>query len=190
MKATQSTERFEIWKTTVRHYGDHGSLPRKMYFAFPAEPESKRLVSFVVVDDNQSSFVEWIYVDEELRRSGVATEVLQFVEQHGNELTISGATPEGDAFTEAYTEQFPRRGLVNNAASLMLGKSDRYEFWMSRLERTSGDDLDIVQIWPRHGNHARPAGVVTVDPTKPDSVNMVYHVDEIDRKLALSEMFN
>ncbi|GAA4459076.1 hypothetical protein GCM10023156_38130 [Novipirellula rosea] len=160
-----------------------------MYFAFPAEPDSSRLVSFVIVDDNQSSFVEWIYVEEGTRRSGVATEVLQFIEQHGNELTISGATPEGDMFTEAYTTQFPRLGLANNAYSLMVGKSKRHEIWVTRLEQTPGNDLDIVQIWPRDEHCARPVSTMTIYPAKSKAVKVVF-ADEIYRELSTSELLD
>ncbi|HBJ34667.1 MAG TPA: hypothetical protein DDZ51_07875 [Planctomycetaceae bacterium] len=187
MKPTQSTDRFEIWKTTVRHYGDRECLPRKVFFVFPADPESSGLISFVVVDDNHSSFVEWIYVEEDMRRSGVATEVLRFIEQHGYELTISGATPEGNVFTEAYTTQFPRHGLVNNAFSLMIKKSERFDFWMTRIERTPANDLLILQAWPQEENQVRPVGVMTVDRAKSDSVNLVC-ADGIDREKITSEM--
>jgi GNAT superfamily N-acetyltransferase len=170
MEIKQSTERFEIWRTFVTR---KEVLPRSIYFAFPTDPKDDELACYAVVDDNQYSFLEWVYVADGLRRTGVASEVLSFIEQHGRELIVSGSTPVGDSFCKNFTWRYPRLEQVNRACSLMLGETARFQVWRTNVERTTERTLEILHVWNSEEDIARPVCLITLDPLDPGQVRSV-----------------
>lgn len=104
---TIRTERFLIHKVEVMRPEELGGLPRSMFTAWTHSDDIPRPLCLVVVNQCFANYVEWIHVDEENRRTGIATEVLRAIELEIGGVTMDGATEAGTAFVDAYERLFP-----------------------------------------------------------------------------------
>lgn len=100
------TERFDIFKVRVERDPGVG-LPRDVYMAWHHKEDFHRPACVVTLwentfckGDGPHVFVEWVQVDELLRRKGVATEVMSFLISKIEGIDYTGETPEGEALCE------------------------------------------------------------------------------------------
>tara|TARA_R110002073_G_scaffold148228_3_gene301258 strand:- start:26210 stop:26878 length:669 start_codon:yes stop_codon:yes gene_type:complete len=161
MNEVQSIGSLEIWKTVVKRPEHQGS--RSIYFAFRANEAENRIIGFVTVADGEFNNLDWIYIQEDWRRHYAATEILKAIEEHGYELKIRSVTPEGKAFSEAYKMKVPRRGLINEVPSHILTKTSRFDIWRSRIQRTTDNHFDVIQVWQSVDDVSRPVNIMIVD---------------------------
>ena len=107
------TARFDIFHHRVVRNPVLG-VPRDMYTAwFHSEDVPKpacvvTIYTYELVEPTATSkfsrFVEWVEVTSDRRREGIATEVLRALRDKLGQLSLSGATDEGEAFVEAKEE--------------------------------------------------------------------------------------
>ena len=97
------TPRFDVFLTMVVRNPGLG-FGRDVYMAWFRDEDVPRSVCEVTLFGN---FVEWLHVCEQHRRQGIATEVLQALEQHLGVLSFEGATEFGEKFVEAYNAKHP-----------------------------------------------------------------------------------
>lgn len=101
-KPVITTERFTIYKQEIEREQKFGGFPRSVFLAFPRASDIPRPVCMVTVFECFQNYVEWVWVCELHRRKGIATDVVQAIEQYIGQLTLDGATREGRAFCRAY----------------------------------------------------------------------------------------
>lgn len=93
-----SSERFDIFKTEVECRGTQSK--KFMFHAwFHSEDVAKPTC---IVTISEFNFVEWIHVDEQFRRKGIATEVLQAIENEIGKLILDPVTKEGEEFCKSF----------------------------------------------------------------------------------------
>lgn len=96
------TARFDIHRHEITRDNKVGGMPRTVFHAWHHSEDVPKPVCIVTVFECFSNYVEWVHVDEHHRRQGIATEVLQAIENEFGALTMEGTTPSGTAFCEAY----------------------------------------------------------------------------------------
>lgn len=101
------TERFNIHRQEITRDDKVGGMPRTVFHAWYHSEDVAKPVCFVTVNECFSNYVEWIHVDEQYRRMGIATEVLRAIESDIGGVMIEGVTNEGEAFCDAYELKFP-----------------------------------------------------------------------------------
>lgn len=97
------TGRFAIFSHEIKC----GIMCRTVFQAWFHSEDVPKPVCIVTINEGFADFVEWVHVDEQFRRQGIATEVMRGIEDIIPGITISGATDEGDAFCEAYERKYP-----------------------------------------------------------------------------------
>lgn len=106
------TARFDIHKHEIFRSEEMGGVPRSVFHAwFHSGYDVPKPVCVVTVFE-MLKFVEWVHVDEEWRRTGIATEVLRAIESLFGELDIIGVTKAGQGFCAAYVS----RGIMKTKA--------------------------------------------------------------------------
>lgn len=99
------TKRFDIFHHRVVRNPDLG-LPKEMFTAWFHSEDVPRPVCEVILWPNPYGlYVEWVHVCEEHRRKGIATEVVQALEQRLGALDMSGVTDAGEKFVAAYKKK-------------------------------------------------------------------------------------
>lgn len=78
-----------------------------MFHAWMLSEDVPRPVVVVTVWEQFDNYVEWIYVEDQFRRKGFATEVLREIERQIGPLTIEGVTPEGKELERSYYKAVP-----------------------------------------------------------------------------------
>ena len=98
------TKNFDIFHHRVVRNPRMG-LPRSVFTAWFREFDVPRPVCTVTIWDDcpYGAYVEWVYVCEQYRRTGVATEVITALEKELGCLHMSGATTAGKAFVRSLT---------------------------------------------------------------------------------------
>jgi hypothetical protein len=97
------TKRFDVFRVRVKRDPKLGR-PRDVYMAWHHSEDLPRPVCTVTLwdwtrqseDKKPHVFVEWINVDDEERRKGIATEVMSLLISKIKGLTYSGATEQGE----------------------------------------------------------------------------------------------
>jgi GNAT superfamily N-acetyltransferase len=98
-----STERLDIYSHTITRSEANGGCSRTVFHAWFHSGDVPRPVCVATVHFSPlGNFTEWVHVEEKYRRQGIATETLRAIEQILGELDLSGATPAGEAFCEAF----------------------------------------------------------------------------------------
>lgn len=91
------TERFDVWRhSIVRKPG----RPREVYQAWFRDEDVPKPVCVVTVDGGRG-YLEWVHVDEQYRRRGIATEVLRAVDDDIGIETADGVTEAGVRLVES-----------------------------------------------------------------------------------------
>lgn len=104
--------RFEIHKHTINRPKETGGCPRTIYHAWFHTCDVPKPVCIVTINrfstlTSSFNYVEWIHVDEDFRRQGIATETLASIASQLGRLLIDGATDEGEAFCSHFQQLFP-----------------------------------------------------------------------------------
>jgi len=102
-----STERFIIYSHEIKRPEKLGGMFRTVFHAWFHSEDIPRPICIVTINESLMDYVDWVHVDEEFRRRGIATEVMRAIEGVIPGITLSGATDEGDAFCEAYELKYP-----------------------------------------------------------------------------------
>lgn len=108
-KPALTTKRLEIHRHAIERPECTGGGTYTVWHAWlKLEPHGdvSRPVCFVTI--GLLGFVEWIYVDEDYRRLGIATEALEAIETQYEEICLDGATDCGDAFVNAFIAREPQ----------------------------------------------------------------------------------
>ena len=107
-KVLLSTERFDIHGSAITRSENLGGHERHVYQAWHHTEDVARPVCIVTIWESFGNYVEWIHVEEQFRREGIATEVLRAIEETiGGNVSFEGATVEGIAFCDHYESKFP-----------------------------------------------------------------------------------
>lgn len=104
-----ATERLDIYRTELDR--PHNAA-RTMWMAFVKAEIGWRMAGHLLVMQfsEGAAFVEWISIDPQFRRMGLATEMLQAIDvSYPCELMLTAATEEGKAFIDAYQERFAKQ---------------------------------------------------------------------------------
>lgn len=101
------TERFTIFSHEIKRDESLGGMCRTVFQAWFHSEDVPKPICIVTINEGFADFVEWVHVDEQFRRQGIATEVMRAIEGIIPGITMSGATDEGDAFCEAYERKYP-----------------------------------------------------------------------------------
>lgn len=96
------TERFNIHRHEITRDEKLGGMSRTVFHAWHHTEDVAKPVCIVTINEGFLNYVEWIHVDEQYRREGIATEVLRAIETDIGGVLLDGATDEGEAFCEAY----------------------------------------------------------------------------------------
>lgn len=99
------TRRFDVYKHEVTRNKDLWMWPRSVYQAWFRSCDVPRPVCVVTINQFCMNYVEWIYVEDDYRRQGIATEIMKAIESEIGECTLSGATEEGEAFVDSYSPE-------------------------------------------------------------------------------------
>ena len=84
-----------------------GGMPRTVFHAGFHSEDVAKPVCIVTINECFSNYVEWVHVDEQYRRKGIATEVLRAIENDIGGIMMEGATDVGEAFCDTYELKFP-----------------------------------------------------------------------------------
>ena len=101
------TERFNIHSHEIKRDDRVGGICRTVFQAWFHSEDIPKPVCIVTINESFMDYVEWIHVDEQYRRHGIATEVMQEIEKVIPGITLEGATDAGEAFCEEYERRFP-----------------------------------------------------------------------------------
>lgn len=101
------TQRFSIYKHEIVRDEKLGGMLRSVFHAWHHSEDWPRPACVVTVNECFKNFVEWVHVEDQFRREGVATEVVRAIELEIGTLTMEGATDEGMAFCETYFAKYP-----------------------------------------------------------------------------------
>lgn len=101
------TKRFTIFSHEIKRDDALGGLSRTVFQAWFHSLDVAKPVCFVTVNEGFCDFVEWIHVDEQYRRQGIATEVVNAIENIIPGITFEGATDAGHAWCEHYERKYP-----------------------------------------------------------------------------------
>ena len=101
------TRRFDIFAHEIFRDPAVGHS-RTVYQAWFHSEDVPRPVCILTVNHGCMDYVEWIYVAEDYRREGIATEVLRACELYRKaEFTMDGTTEAGEAFVSHYGQLYP-----------------------------------------------------------------------------------
>jgi hypothetical protein len=93
------TERFNVSHVHCERNPERGMCGRDVYIAFHRDLDIPSPACIVTLFGN---WVEWVEVPEEMRRHGIASEVLTGLEKHVGCLELTGVTESGEAFLNAF----------------------------------------------------------------------------------------
>lgn len=96
------TERFTIFSHEIPRDEKLGGVPRTVFQAWFHSEDIPKPVCIVTVNESFMDFVEWVHVDEQYRRQGIATEVVRAIECVIPGIVLDGATDAGDAWCDYY----------------------------------------------------------------------------------------
>lgn len=110
MKPVFETKRLRVFLITVEP-SDYCASDKDVFIAFRTDQEwAAPVVVATIATAFQSigDWVEWIETVSDMRREGLAAELVAGIEKHyGRDLELTGATPEGEAFCEAIEARLP-----------------------------------------------------------------------------------
>lgn len=101
------TDRFNVHRHQITRDDAVGGMARTVFHAWYHSEDVAKPVCIVTVNECFSNYVEWVHVDEQYRRKGIATEVLRAIETNLSGVMIDGATDEGEAFCDSYESKYP-----------------------------------------------------------------------------------
>ena len=90
------TDRFDVFRVAIQRFQGCG---RDVFMAWYHTEDIPRPVCEITLFGN---YIEWIQVSDDLRRQGIATEVLTGLENHVGSLVGEGVTEVGKAFCDAF----------------------------------------------------------------------------------------
>ena len=97
------TQRLQIHRVTCNRIQE-GFLSRDVYLAWLIDDDIPRPIATIVISPHYDNYVEWVHVEPEWRRQGIATEALAAIEQRIGELCLTGVTPEGEHLERSWYE--------------------------------------------------------------------------------------
>lgn len=179
MNELRNRDRFVTLRTVLPRPVQDNGLLRRVYFAFDTQSGDLRLAAFVVVSEcGYGNYVEWMHVHKDMRRNGVATEILRSIEERAAELTVTGTTFEGERFAEAYLSQFPRRKVIDEYLSSVMLEADEHLVFKTQCE-DPGHCCDVVQVYTFIEESNGPDCVIVLDRSQHGRVLSIYN-DAID----------
>ena len=106
------TKRFLIFKSEIERPPRIGKS-RDVYQAWFHSEDVPKPVCVVTLNSHdklldwcdENHYLEWIHVDEQYRRRGVATEVINALVRELGDIAMEAATDAGEAFCNAYLKQ-------------------------------------------------------------------------------------
>lgn len=101
------TERFTIFSHEIKRDENVGGAYRTVFQAWFHSEDVPKPVCIVTVNEGCGDYVDWLHVDEQYRRQGIASEVVRAIESYIPTLMLEGATDDGEAFVDAYCERYP-----------------------------------------------------------------------------------
>lgn len=106
IKPVYQTERFDIFRVQICRNPELGA-PRDLFTAWARKEDLARsLCEVTIFQTSFGNYVEWLHVDEQHRRVGIATEVLSAIEDIlGGSLEMVAASESGEAFIKSYCGQ-------------------------------------------------------------------------------------
>jgi GNAT superfamily N-acetyltransferase len=107
------TARFDIFHSHIVRNPNAGH-PRELFTAWERAYDGypRPLCEVVLYPHPYGIFVEWVHVDEDHRRHGIATEVLCALRKKLGKLDLAGGSAAGDAFVAA------RAAIINNETEI------------------------------------------------------------------------
>ena len=101
------TERFTIFSHEIQRDEKVGGMCRTVFQAWFHSADVPKPVCIVTINESFMDYVEWIHVDEQYRRQGIATEVMHAIESYIPGITLDGATKAGEAWCDHYERLYP-----------------------------------------------------------------------------------
>lgn len=101
------TERFTILSHEIQRDEKVGGMCRTVFQAWFHSEDVPKPVCIVTINESFMDYVEWVHVDEQYRRRGIATEVLRAIENEIGGIMIDGATDAGEAWCDHYERLYP-----------------------------------------------------------------------------------
>lgn len=99
-----TSPRFTIFRHEIPRPDVLGGLPRTVFQAWHHSQDVPKPVCVVTIFEAFCNYVEWIHVDEQYRRMGIATEVLQAIEAEIGTCDMEGVSESGERFCEHYAK--------------------------------------------------------------------------------------
>lgn len=96
------TSRFTIFSHEIQRDAKVGGMCRTVFQAWFHSEDVPKPVCIVTINESFMDYVEWVHVDEQYRRMGIATEVMQAIEGVIPCITLEGATDAGEAWCDHY----------------------------------------------------------------------------------------
>jgi GNAT superfamily N-acetyltransferase len=101
-----STERFVIYSHEIQRPQKLGGMCRTVFQAWFHSQDIPRPICIVTINESMCDYVEWVHVEEEFRRQGIATEIIHAIEGVIPGITLEGATDEGEAWCDYYERKY------------------------------------------------------------------------------------
>ena len=105
------TARFDVHSHEIMRSEKLGGMSRTVFQAWDHSRDIPKPLCVVTINESFMDYVEWIHVDEQYRREGIATEVMRGIEDVIPGIMLEGATDEGEAWCEHYEQKYPRNAL-------------------------------------------------------------------------------
>lgn len=103
------TDRFDVHSHEIKRDDRVGGMCRTVFQAWFHSQDIPKPVCIVTINESCMDYVEWIHVDEQYRRQGIATEVLRAIEKVIPGIELDAGTDAGEAFIKEYESRFPIR---------------------------------------------------------------------------------
>lgn len=106
MKPAFTTARFDVFQMNCDGGSNSVYADKEVFVALCNTDDVTGVVCTITIDRSpEMDYLEWIEVREKERRRGFATEILRGIEKHlDTQLTMDGATEEGDSFVAKYCD--------------------------------------------------------------------------------------
>ena len=100
------TDRFKVFSHEVC-LSDESGMIRTVFQAWFHSEDVPKPVCIVTINESFMDYVEWVHVDEQYRRQGIATEVMRAIADRIPGITLEGATDAGEAWCDHYERLYP-----------------------------------------------------------------------------------
>lgn len=101
------TKRFIIYSHEIPRPEKLGGMCRTLFHAWFHSDDIPRPICIVTINESMCDYAEWVHVEEEFRRQGIATEVMRAIEIVIPGITLEGVTDEGEAWCDHYERLYP-----------------------------------------------------------------------------------